>query len=262
MIVAYHRPQTLAEALSLLANHELPHVPLAGGTSFQQTGGDDLAVVDLQALGLNTYQLQGKSLQLGATLTLQALSERLKESPSGAAGPVQALLSVIEAEGNLHLRQVATVAGTLVSAGGRSPFACALLALDAQLSLLPVDGSAVETLALGELLPLRRERLAQRLITQVTLPMNARLNYAAVARTPADQPLVCVASAQWPSGRTRVALGGFGTAPQLAFDGPEAAGADLAARAAFSQAGDAWASADYRQDMAAVLTRRCLMVAA
>jgi hypothetical protein len=57
----------------------------------------------------------------------------------------------------------------------------------------------------------------------------------------------------------RLALGGFGSAPLLALDGPEASGIDQVARDAYSHAGDQWATAEYRQEAAAVLARRCLL---
>ena len=44
----------------------------------------------------------------------------------------------------------------------------------------------------------------------------------------------------------------------LALDGPETGGLDVAARNAYSQAGDEWASAEYRQEMAGLLAVRCL----
>jgi CO/xanthine dehydrogenase FAD-binding subunit len=93
----------------------------------------------------------------------------------------------------------------------------------------------------------------------VTVPSNVRLAYEVVARTPADLPIVCAALARWPSGRVRLALGGFGSAPLLALDGPEASGIDQVARDAYSHAGDQWATAEYRQEAAAVLARRCLL---
>ncbi len=115
-----------------------------------------------------------------------------------------------------------------------------------------------EEISLGELLPLREERLAGRLIRKINFPLNAHLVYLYVARTPADLPLVCVAVVQWPSARTRVALGGYGSAPVLAFDGPDELGAKIAAQDAYADAGDRWATAQYRQQVAGVLTRRGL----
>jgi hypothetical protein len=55
-----------------------------------------------------------------------------------------------------------------------------------------------------------------------------------------------------------VALGGYGAAPLLAFDGSEADGAEVAAQSAYSQAGDEWASAEYRMEIAGILARRCI----
>lgn len=246
MIIEYHRPEELQKALDLLARAEPNTVPLGGGSSLNKPSREPVAVVDLQALGLDRLEAHGKYIDLGATLTLQKILES-ERCPA-------ALAAAIRHEASYNLRQVATVAGTLVAADGRSPFTTALLAMDAQLILLPGD----EALSLGDLLPVRRERLAKRLVHRVTLPANVSLAYDYVARTPADLPIVCAAAAVWPSGRTRVALGGFGDAPRLAFDGNEAEGIEAAARSAYSQTGDEWGSAEYRAEVAAVLAKRCV----
>jgi len=253
MITEYHRPKILDEALKLLGRVEIPTIPLGGGTfinspafngeKYPPTG---IAVIDLQSLGLDTFERSGIFIEIGATVTLQALLD--------TPGLPEALCRAARLETTYNLRQVATVAGTLVSADGRSPFTTVMLALDAHLVLLPGE----DTISLGDLLPLRDERLPHRLITRVTIPAKAALAYEYVARTPADQPLVCAAVARWHSGRTRASLGGYGSAPVLAMDGPEPGGVEVAARAAYSQAGDQWASAAYRSDMAGVLARRCL----
>ena len=253
MIVEYHRPQTLQEALALLGRSEIVTLPLGGGTFLNSPAfpvdrflSTDMAVVDLQALGLNTCQRDGNFMEIGAATTLQALLE--------VAGLPVDFYQAVRLETTYNLRQVATAAGALVAADGRSPFATVMLALEARLTLLPGD----EVIGLGDLLPFRWDRLRHRLITKITIPAKARVAYEYVARTPADQPLVCTAVARWSSGRTRVCLGGYGSEPVLAMDGPEAGGVEVAARAAYSQAGDEWASAEYRADMAAVLARRCL----
>jgi CO/xanthine dehydrogenase FAD-binding subunit len=46
--------------------------------------------------------------------------------------------------------------------------------------------------------------------------------------------------------------------PALVLDGSEDSAADAAAASAYSQAGDQWASAEYRSQTAQTLTRRCL----
>jgi hypothetical protein len=44
----------------------------------------------------------------------------------------------------------------------------------------------------------------------------------------------------------------------MVFDGPESEGADIAARDAYSEAGDQWAGGEYRSDVAGVLVLRSL----
>jgi probable selenate reductase FAD-binding subunit len=245
----YHRPQTLEEALALLSRVEVDTVPLGGGAVLQKDAAAPLAVVDLQALGLNAITFEGKVIDIGATATLQALLD----TPGLPAG----LYAAVRHQASYNLRQMATVAGSLVACDGRSPFAVAMLALDAELTVAQ-HATRNTPLSLGNFLPLRV--LRARLITSITIPANARLAYEYVARTPADLPIVCAAVAQWPSGRTRLALGGWGAAPLLALDGPEAGGLEAAAQNAYAAAGDEWASAEYRREIAGVLARRCLSV--
>jgi CO/xanthine dehydrogenase FAD-binding subunit len=168
-----------------------------------------------------------------------------------------ALKTAIKFEAPLNLRNSATVAGTLVAGDGRSTFITALLALDARVDHRPLategDRSSVVH-GLGEYL-LTRPRA---LITSIIIPIHVKFAFESVSRTPADKPIICVALAQWNSGRTRLALGGYGKTPLLAMDGTEADGFDTAARNAYHEAGDEWASAEYRMDIAATLAKRCL----
>ena len=245
MITEYHRPDKLEDALDLLSRTDPLTVPLGGGSVLNQPADTPVAVVDLQALGMNLIEPHGNALSLGATVTLQSLLD----SPEAPL----ALKAAVRHEATYNVRQVATVAGALMAADGRSPFAAAMLALATELILQPGD----EKVPYGEVLPLRDERMPGRLITQVTIPLNVKLAYHYVARSPADLPIVCVAVVMWPSGRTRVVLGGYGESPLLALDGPNPQGADIAARDAYREAGDQWASAEYRSDVAATLTKRC-----
>lgn len=249
MITEYFRPQKLEEALDLLARKDLSAIAMGGGLYINEVIKDAAAVVDLQDLDLSELRKVGKTLHLGAALTLQDLLE------SGLAAP--ALEKAIKHQENYNRRQVATLAGTIAACGGRSSILGALLALDAELELAAA-GEEPQTKLLGDFLPLRGEILAGRLITAIRLPVEARLAYHYAARSPADLPLIGAAVASWPSGRTRVVLLGYGDAPQMVLDGPDAAGADLAARDAYADAGDQWAGADYRSATAAVLVNRCL----
>ena len=261
MITTYHRPKTLDEALTLLTQPNT--FPLGGGTLLSHLMTESVEVVDLQSLGLDTVKKNGQNLELGATLTLQVLLES-EHCPD-------ALKSALKLEAPLNIRNSATVAGTLVSCDGRSTFASVLLATDAKLEIreLELGDSTVQTQTsnLGDFLPLR-EQIRGKLITKIIMPLNVKLAFEYVARTPADKPIVCAALAQWNSGRTRLAVGGYGKSPMLAMDGdlssPAGRGTEgegliaVAARNAFHEATDEWASAEYRMDVASTLAQRCL----
>jgi CO/xanthine dehydrogenase FAD-binding subunit len=246
MIIAYHRPKTLEEALTLLTQPDAH--PLGGGTLLSKPTTDPVQAVDLQLLGLNSLTKSGNNLELGATLTLQTLLES-EHCPPG-------LKSALKLEAPLNIRNAATVAGTLVACDGRSTFACVLQAMDAKIEQATFDNAKVEYIItnIGEFLPLRSTNL----ITKIIIPLNVKLAFEYVARTPADKPIVCAALAQWNSGRTRLALGGYGKSPMLAMDGTEAEGVAVAAKNAFHEATDDYASAEYRMDVASTLAKRCL----
>lgn len=246
MITAYHRPKTLDEALTLLAQPNM--LSLGGGTLLSRPQSDPVEVVDLQSLGLDSIKKSGNNLEIGAAVTLQQLLEN-EHCPA-------ALKSALKLEAPLNLRNAATIAGTLVSCDGRSTFAVVMLALDARIEQTILNDSKPETRIsnIGEFLPLRPTGL----ITAITIPLNIKLAFDYVSRTPADKPIVCAALVQWNSGRTRLALGGYGKSPLLAMDGTEPEGIKTAARNAFHEATDEWASAEYRMDVAATLAKRCL----
>jgi CO/xanthine dehydrogenase FAD-binding subunit len=249
MIIEYHRPTTVAEALSLLARKQPLSYPLGGGTVLNRNSDEHIAVVDVQALGLDTLGKKGNILQVGATVTLQRLLEL-----SGLAKDIN---RAITHEATLNLRQMATIAGKLVTADGRSPFATAMLALDVSLEVLELDAKP-KKVRFGDWLPIRHNFMPGRLISKVSIPLNVRIAYEYISRTPADLPIVCAAVAFWESGRTRLALGGWGLHPCLAMDGPDLNGIEIAASSAYSIAEDEWASAAYRKEMASVLSTRCV----
>jgi CO/xanthine dehydrogenase FAD-binding subunit len=249
MIIEYQRPTTIAQALSLLARKQPVTYPMGGGTHINQESDMQYAVVDLQALGLGTISKAGNWLQVGATATLQELLD--------FTGLPEALYQSIKRETSINLRQVATIVGTLFTADGRSPLTTMLLAMDASIEIMVMEKEP-QQVRLGDWLPLRASTEHGTLISQVSIPLNIKVAYETIARTPLDQPIVCAAVAQWHSGRTRMALGGWGEAPILAMDGPEAEGLEAAARNAYSQAMDDWASAEYRQEMAGILALRCI----
>ena len=247
MISTYHRPQTLDEALALLTQPNT--VPLGGGTLLSKATADSVAVVDLQRLGLDSLRVNGNELQMGATCTLQSLLES-DNCPAS-------LKTAIKLEAPLNIRNTATVAGTLVASDGRSPFAAMLLAMDAKIEIR-TSTSDSRTLNIGEFLLTRPSGL----VTSITIPLNIKTAFEFVSKTPADKPIVGAATVQWSSGRTRLVLCGYSKTPLLAMDGTESDGIEEAAKNAYHEAHDEWASAEYRMDVAAVLAKRTLAILA
>lgn len=188
MITTYHRPQTLDEALTLLARPNA--LPLGGGTLLSQPRSDPVEVVDLQDLGFNSINKKGSELVIGSTVTLQGLFESKQCA--------EHLKTAIKFEAPINIRNAATVAGTLVASDGRSTFATALLALDAQINRTaqsPDPGQSSVVSGLGEYLLTRPRGL----ITSITIPLQS-FAFEFVSRTPADKPIVCAALARWKSG--------------------------------------------------------------
>ena len=143
MIVDYYRPHDAKETLQLLENQNKNIVLMGGGTAIDRYAVEPMAVVDLQNVGLGEIQKKGNFLEIGATVTLQSLYDSPLVSDE--------LKYIILREATHNLRQVATVAGTLLASNGRSPFATAMLAIDAVVTLLP----GKEAISLGNLLLIR-----------------------------------------------------------------------------------------------------------
>jgi CO/xanthine dehydrogenase FAD-binding subunit len=249
MIIEYQRPNSVSDALLLLSRKQPLSYPIGGGTVINRGASDQIAVVDLQALGLGSISKKGNHLQVGATVILQRLLEY--------KGLSEEFYKTIELEATHNLRQMATVAGKLVSASGRSPFTTAMLALDVSLEIHELD-TEPKQVRLGDFLPLRESFSHGKLITMVNIPLNIKFAYEYIARTPADLPIICAAVAQWDSGRTRLALGGWGIRPMLVMDGPSADGIEIVAKSSANRAQDEWASAEYRHEMASLLALRCI----
>ena len=241
MIVEYHRPDTLEQALSLLQRQAPRTIPLGGGTRVSQMRSDDLAVVDLQALGLDSSQQENGQFIIGTMARMKTLAE--------VEGLHPALKQIVTTEFPANMRQMATVGGEIVSCDGRVALVTALLAMDARLVWLPERNE----ISLGNYLPQRTADATLKLLVEIVFPANGQLLVEKVSRSPVDFPLLSVAVFRWPSGRIRVALGGYGDAPILALDGPDATGAELAAKDAYLAAGDEWCSAEYRSEVAARL---------
>ncbi|MFU8826039.1 MAG: FAD binding domain-containing protein [Brevefilum sp.] len=247
MIGKYFRPNSVEEALALLTEDGKDRRPMGGGTSLsrKQAGGFD--VVDLQETGMADIKENSQGIMVGAMVRLSTLMAHEKAHLE--------IGRAIRIDASENIRNIATLGGWLVSGEGRSVLTTVLLALDAKLTWAPGEVQV----GLGDWLPLRGQNQPGVLLTEIGWKTGSQLTFEYVARSPKDQPIIIVAVARWGSGRTRVALGGFGQAPIIAMDGIGSDGVDIASRDAYFEAEDQWASAEYRREVAAKLALRCIM---
>jgi len=246
MIEEYYRPASVEEAVTLLNDDKKVLKPLGGGTTLSRQQAGKFGVVDLQSAGLDQIEKRGQRIMAGAMVRLNALLDHPDVHPE-----IQRAIRIDVSE---NIRNSATVGGWLVSGNGRSIFSTVLLALDTTLTWEP-NGERVR---MGNWLPLREQEPPGVLMTEAEWWLRPYLAFEYVARSPKDRPILIVAAAQWDSGRTRIALGGYGEEPIIAMDGPEDRGVDVACRDAYYEAGDQWATAVYRREVAPKLALRCL----
>lgn len=260
-----HKPTTLADALRLLQQPST--VALAGGTALNADSNRNVtAVVDLSALGLAYIRESNGAIAIGATTKLAEIdaSPILRAMANGVVSQAahRSMSSI--------LRNQASVAGTLISEPN-GVLAVALLALDAQVTIVRKES---HTVSLADFLSMREHLLMNALVTEITLPMtNPRASMQTVARTPSDKPIVSVVvSARFENSRAhdvRIALGGVAeyairanatekTCEGQSLDDTLIEKAARVTAEGLSPTGDYRGSAEYRKEMAIVLTRRAV----
>ncbi|MBN2677816.1 MAG: FAD binding domain-containing protein [Anaerolineaceae bacterium] len=246
MIVEYHRPKKIKDALDLIGRSNITTIPLAGGTALCKNQPDEqIEVVDLQDLPINTIDENPDWIEIGAMVKL-ALMENHQSLPS-------AIRHAVTLEGTTNTRNMATVGGRLIEFDGRSSLITTLLAMDATTKW---DQDEKE-IPLGEWLAFPPQKPGK-LLRSVLINRNCDIAFEAINRTKLDLPIICVAVSHWKSGRTRVTLGGFGQCPKMVFDGQDISGIEEAVKSACHDASDRIASSEYRRSIAKTLVKRCL----
>ncbi len=233
-VLAYHRPASLEEAASLLA--EPRRVVLGGGTvavpEARQPDEHGVEVVDLQGLGLDRIEPEGDGLRIGAMVRLGEL-QRNDQAP-------ELLRDLARRELPSALRNQASIGGTVALAESSSVLLAGLLVHDAEVSLHPD-----ETVALASL----QRPLQHRIVTGVSIATGGRGAIVATGRTPADEPIVA-AVARATDGEVRLALTGVAPAPVLVDPDDPTGG--------LTPPADFRGSAEYRLHLAATLSARAL----
>jgi probable selenate reductase FAD-binding subunit len=267
-VTEYTRPETLEEALLLLARPGVKAAPLAGGTLLVGQRDDTLqAIIDLRALGLNTISEQGNQLRFGAMLTLQALVDApLAREMAGGI-----LAQAAKTSAARLIRNAGTMGGTLAAGpAANADLLTALAALNASARLV---GQTERTIPAETTFTKRQpgELLVEVIIERP--PAETEGAFLRVARAPDDVALVhAAATLLMRNGvcqQARIAVGGVGMAPVRlraaedalagkSVDQEQIAAAVAAGIDAFVPTPDFRASPAYRRDVAATLARRAL----
>ena len=244
MILEYHRPNDVDEAIQLLSRDFPITVPLAGGNLISRKSGENFAVVDLQNLGLNKIKVDDPVVDIGAMVTLEELYMH-------QAIP-EAVKKAVYIDATLNTRNTATLGGAIVAGTGELVLLTMLLAMDARIEWLPDDIQQ----SLGELRSLRNKIKPGKLIKNIQFSLHAQAGVATVGRSPLDPPFLIVVVCRWPSGRTRLALGGKVSNPVLAMDGTTQDGIIDAGINACSQLSNQWISETYLKNSITKLIQR------
>jgi aerobic carbon-monoxide dehydrogenase medium subunit len=274
-----HRPETVDEALDLLAVHGDDAVPMQGGTELLlllKLGLADYGhVVDLKRIPeLHELTAANGTLQIGSCVT------HLEVERSPAAAPWPALVRMEQMVANIRVRAAGTIGGNLVFSDPHSDPATFLLAAEAAVVLRSRDGERV--LPVGDFIagPYETALAPGELLVGVEVPVpagNASMVHEKLAFH--ERPAATVTClAQVSDGivsEARVAVGSVGPVPVRS---PEAerlllgldtrAPADDVLARAGEAAGeearptaDANGSVDYKQALVATLVRRTFLKA-
>ena len=271
----YAAPEALDEALALLREHGAEAKILAGGQSLVPLLNYRLArprlVVDINALPLAGVRVDNGSLRLGALTRHHDLEELPEIARSAPLLPEVARLI-----GNVRVRSLGTVGGSLAHADPAAELPMAVVALDARLTLASASGS--QTVPARDFFTgyLSTALAPDELLTAIEVPVTLGMGWAVeeFARRAGDFAVVAVAAGVSLDRRGRVddarlALGGVAdrpvraTAAEDVLRGQEPS-AERLARAAevvrerLDPQSDAFASGAYRRLLAGVLTRRAL----
>jgi len=138
----YYLPQSVDEAISLLAEHGPGTLVMAGGTIAMPLINEGISlpekVMGLRKAGLNHVNRSNGTVEIGATTTLTQMLTQ---------GEIPLLAQAAQHVGGWAIRNMGTVGGNLFAPPPAGDFAVALLALDAQVKLVGEHGERVLPLA-------------------------------------------------------------------------------------------------------------------
>lgn len=266
-------PQSLAEAVQKKHEYGEAAAPIAGGTEIVPNLPPDIrCLIDVTRLGLDYIEDEGERLRIGATTTMHQLAV----SPA-IAKLANGVLSSSCCQGwPTEVRNTATLGGNVVGGGPFADSPPALLALDAEVVVARLDGE--ERVPIQEFfLDYRRTAVGQGILKEIQIPRPSgqmRGIFLKFGRTQVDHALVNLAVTlemeNGVCGKVRIALGAIGRTPQrileaerILLDKPLEPDIieDVVCMVTelVDPVIDLRASADYRRELAGVLTRRALL---
>ena len=246
----YARATDLDHALELLGEPDAKAI--AGGQSLIPVMKLRIArpslVVDISRLPLGGIEERDGALHVGPLTTWAELADA--ELPGG----LEAIAECARQIGDLQVRNLGTIGGSIVHADPASDMPAVLLALRARLAIRSPEG--VRDLSLADVFvgPFTTALGPHDLVTDVVVPTPTQGSgsaYAAVEHPASGFALVGAAALVSPEDEM-VALTGVGTTP-FVLDGDT-----REAIAAAEIFGDRFASEEYRRELAAVVAERAV----
>ena len=255
-IAQYSKPESLDEAYALCQKKS--SVVLGGMLWLKMQRRRVGTVIDLGGLGLDRVEETADAYRIGAMVPLRALETHAGLAALTHGAMAEALRHIV----GVQFRNGATVGGSLWGRFGFSDVLTLFLALDATVTLhhageLPLADFAA--------LP----RTTRDILTHVTIPKApCRVAYRSQRNISTDFPVLAVAVSER-AGKYTCAVGARPMPAVLAEDtdgilahgiteeSARAFGQAVAARTVFGS--NARASAEYRREICAVLTRRALL---
>ncbi len=257
----YVRPDSVAEALALLAEHGEEAKVMAGGQSLMAMLNlrllEPAVVIDIARLAeLDTIKVVGNKVEVGAAVT----QNRLKDWPELAA-KLPLLARALPFVGHFQTRNRGTVCGSIAHADPSSEIPLSLATLGGEVVLRSRRGTRTLAAADFQRGMLTTAREADELITAVRFPVQAerRVAFREVARRHGDFAMIaiaaCVESGEAGSApAVRVGIGGVADKPAVRRIVLDGAGA---AKAAFETL--AWELEGYDDMHATARLRRDLL---
>ena len=278
--VDYEAPQTVSEAVELLAEHQDEASVLAGGQSLIPLLALRLAnpavLIDINGIA----ELSGVSAADGWVAVGAMTREYVAEESGTVADSVPLLAAALPLIGHEAIRSRGTIGGSLAHADPAAELPAVALALDAEFVVRGPSGERVVPAADWFEGYLTTSRGPDELLVEVRFPAAAPgtgVSFQEVARRHGDFAIVGLAASLTLSGGAisdaRLAFAGLSDVPVRAVDAedllvgesPSPELFDAAARRAtgdIDPPADLHGSADYRKKVAAALVRRALRAAA